>query len=52
MEKTDTMLTSNNSIPTIPNVPIISFEELIEKYQHFSKCHFLNNIKSCSMFNG
>jgi hypothetical protein len=43
--KTNTMLTSNNSIPAIPNVLIISFEELIEKYQHFSKRHFLNNIK-------
>ena len=43
--KTDTILTSNNSIPVIPNVPIISFEELVEKYQHFSKRHFLNNIK-------
>lgn len=45
MDKIDAMLTSNNSIPAIPNVPIISFEELVEKYQHFSKRHFLNNIK-------
>lgn len=45
MNKIDAMLTSNNSIPAIPNVPIISFEELVEKYQHFSKRHFLNNIK-------
>lgn len=37
--KTDTMLVSNYSILAI------SFEELVEKYQHFSKRHFLNNIK-------
>ena len=37
--KTDTMLLSNY------NIPVISFEELVEKYQHFSKCHFLNNIQ-------
>lgn len=45
MNKIDAMFTSNNSILAIPNVPIISFEELIEKYQYFSKRHFLNNIK-------
>ena len=45
MNKIDAMFTSNNSILAIPNVPIISFEELVEKYQHFSKRHFLNNIK-------
>lgn len=38
--KTNTMLTSNNSIPTIPNVPIISFEELIEKISTFFKTSF------------
>lgn len=27
------------------NIPSISFDELVEKYQHFSKRHFLNNIK-------
>ena len=32
--------TSNNY-----DLPAISFEELVEKYQHFSKRHFLNNIK-------
>ena len=37
--KTDTMLLSNY------NIPVISFDELVEKYQHFSKRYFLNNIK-------
>lgn len=32
--------TSNNY-----DLTAISFEELVEKYQHFSKRHFLNNIK-------
>lgn len=27
------------------NIPSISFDELVEKYQHFSKRYFLNNIK-------
>ena len=37
--KTDTMLLSNY------NIPVISFNELVEKYQHFSKRYFLTNIK-------
>ena len=29
----------------VHNIPSISFDELVEKYQHFSKRHFLNHIK-------
>ena len=41
--------TANLQTVTTPtsdyNIPSISFDELVEKYQYFSKRHFLNNIK-------
>lgn len=41
--------TANLQTVTTPtsdhNIPSISFDELVEKYQYFSKRHFLNNIQ-------